>query len=87
GAQVTPDSWELKRLWVRPAGRGLGLGRMLTQAVVDRAVAAGRRAIYLDTAQESMARAHRLYLEMGFTPCSRYNDNPQEGLAWLVKWL
>ncbi|MGB6686412.1 MAG: GNAT family N-acetyltransferase [Terracidiphilus sp.] len=84
---VAPDSWELKRLWVRPAGRGFGLGRALTQAVLDRAIAAGRNAVFLDTAPASMGAAHQLYLEMGFTPCAPYNDNPVEGLAYLVKRL
>jgi putative acetyltransferase len=86
-AAVEPDAWEMKRLWVRPAARGLSLGRALTQDVLDRALAAGRKAIYLDTAPASMAAAHRLYLEMGFAPCPPYNDNPVEGLAWLRKPL
>ena len=86
-AHVTADSWEMKRLWVRPSARGRGLGRRLTQAILDRAAAAGSRAVYLDTAPESMASAHRLYLEMGFAPCARYNDNPVEGLAFLVRFL
>ena len=86
-AAIEPDAWELKRLWVRPAARGLSLGRALTQDVLDRAIAAGRKAIYLDTAPASMAAAHRLYLEMGFEPCAPYNDNPVEGLAWLRKPL
>jgi putative acetyltransferase len=81
------DAWELKRLWVRPAFRGLALGRRLTQDVLDRARAAHRNAVYLDTAPQSMAGAHRLYLEMGFTPCAPYNDNPVEGLVWMVKFL
>ena len=84
---VAADAWELKRLWVRPEGRGLGLGRSLTQAVLDRAVAAGRRAVYLDTAPASMSAAYRIYLEMGFTPCAPYNDNPVDGLAYLKKQL
>jgi ribosomal protein S18 acetylase RimI-like enzyme len=82
-----PQAWELKRLWVRPITRGLSLGRALTQAVVDRAKAAGRSAIYLDTAPASMAIAHHLYLQLGFEPCAPYNDNPVEGLAWLRKSL
>jgi ribosomal protein S18 acetylase RimI-like enzyme len=86
-AAIVPDCWELKRLWVRPTHRGLGLGRALTQAVLDRAVAAERKAVYLDTAPESMGAAYRLYLEMGFKPCNPYNDNPVEGLAWMVKSL
>ena len=85
--ETAPDAWELKRLWVRPEARGLGLGRTLTQAVLDRAVTAGRKSIWLDTQPEAMATAHRLYLELGFTPCTQYNDNPVEGLAYLVKFL
>jgi putative acetyltransferase len=84
---VAPDSWELKRLWVRPAARGLALGRTLTLAVIDRAIAAGRKAMFLDTAPASMGAAHRLYLETGFEPCARYNHNPVEGLVWLRKLL
>jgi ribosomal protein S18 acetylase RimI-like enzyme len=84
---VAPDAWELKRLWVRPAARGLALGRALTQAVLERAVAASRNAVFLDTAPASMAAAHRLYLDLGFEPCAPYNDNPVEGLAYLRKNL
>ena len=84
---ATPDAWELKRLWVRPSARGLGLGRALTLAVLERAAKAGRRAVYLDTVPESMTTAHQLYLQMGFTPCAPYNDNPVQGLAYLVKYL
>ena len=86
-AAVEPDAWELKRLWVRPVARGLALGRALTHAVLDRAAAAGKKAIYLDTAPAAMGAAHRLYLAMGFEPCPPYNDNPVQGLAWLRKSL
>jgi len=84
---VARDAWELKRLWVRSEGRGLGLGRALTQGVLDRAAAAGRKAVYLDTVPGAMTAAHRLYLDMGFVPCAAYNDNPVDGLAYLVKYL
>lgn len=84
---VASNAWELKRLWVRPVARGLSLGRVLTQSVIDRAVAAGRKAVYLDTAPAVMSAAHRLYLDLGFEPCPPYNDNPVEGLAWLRKSL
>src|SRR6266568_5530528 len=69
---VAHDAWELKRLWVRREGRGLALGRALTQAVLDRAAAARRSAVYLDTVPQAMATAHRLYLDMGFVPCAAY---------------
>lgn len=84
---VEADSWEMKRLWVRAEARGLGLGQILSQAVLDRAVAAGRRAVYLDTAPASMGAAHRIYLALGFEPCGAYNDNLVEGLAYLKKRL
>jgi GNAT superfamily N-acetyltransferase len=85
--EANSSAWELKRLWVHPSARGFALGRRLTQAVLDRACAAGRKAVYLDTAPSSMAAAHRLYGEMGFVPCAAYNDNPVEGLVWMVKFL
>lgn len=84
---IAPNAWELKRLWVRDVARGLGLGRALTQAVLDRGVRAKRDAVYLDTAPASMGSAYRIYTEMGFTHCAPYNDNPVEGLAYLVKHL
>jgi GNAT superfamily N-acetyltransferase len=96
-----PHCWELKRLWVRSAARGIALGQLLTQAVIDRARAVGQKcgvpgdrssslgckAIYLDTVPQAMAAAHRLYLEMGFVPCAAYNDSRLEGLIWMVKFL
>jgi GNAT superfamily N-acetyltransferase len=82
---VAERAWELKRLWVRPLARGINLGQTLTQAVVERAIAAQRKAIYLDTVPMVMTAAHRLYLSMGFEPCPSYNDNPVGNLEWMVK--
>lgn len=84
---VLAEAWEMKRLWTRPATRGLGLGRRLTEAVIDRAVAAGRRAIYLDTAPASMGAAYRMYQQMGFRSCAPYNNTPVDDLVWMVKLL
>lgn len=86
-ASDAPGAWEMKRLWVRPSGRGLGLGRNLTLAVLERARTASGCAVYLDTAPASMAAAVRLYLELGFEPCSAYNGDPVPGLAYLKKNL
>lgn len=86
-APFSETAWELKRLWVRPQGRGTGLGRALTQAVLDRARAAARTAVYLDTVPSAMGTAHRLYLAMGFTPCNPYGDNPIEAVEYLRKTL
>jgi GNAT superfamily N-acetyltransferase len=78
------SAWEMKRLWVGPQARGLGLGRVLVQAVLDRARTAGKTQIVLDTAPDSMSAAHRLYLEMGFEPCEPYGP-PATGLAYLSR--
>lgn len=86
-ASVAHDAWELKRLWVRPAARGISLGRALTQAVLDRALAASRRSVFLDTSPASMAAAVGIYRALGFIPCAPYNDNPVEGLLYLRKNL
>jgi putative acetyltransferase len=86
-APFAESAWELKRLWVRPLGRGTGLGRALTQAILDRAGAAGKEAVYLDTVPSVMGAAHRLYLAMGFAPCEPYGDNPIETVEYLKKKL
>jgi ribosomal protein S18 acetylase RimI-like enzyme len=80
-------SWEIKRLWVRPAARGLALGRRLTRAILDRAAAAGRQAVYLDTIPAAMPEALSLYLDMGFTPCAPYVGSAIPGVTYLVKNL
>jgi len=80
---IAPDAWEMKRLWVRPETRGHSLGRLLTSAVLNRARAAQRTAVYLDTIPASMSNAFRLYLDLGFKPCAPYNNNPVEGVVHL----
>ena len=81
--KVEARAWEMKRLWVRPLARGLGLGRTLTEAVLQRARAANQNAIYLDTVPATMAAAYLMYIDMGFLPCSAYNDNSMEGIMFL----
>jgi ribosomal protein S18 acetylase RimI-like enzyme len=84
-ASVDTEAWEMKRLWVRPLARGVGLGRILTEAVIERAQTSERSAIYLDTVPETMGSAYRMYLELGFAPCAPYNDNSMEGITFLRK--
>lgn len=73
---------EMKRLYVRPAGRGSGLGRRLAEAIIASARERGYRAMRLDTLAE-MASARRLYAELGFRPIAPYYDNPHEDVAFL----
>ena len=73
---------ELKRLYVQPAGRGLGLGRQLTETAIAFAKRVGYRTIKLDTISSQMAAAERLYRELGFRRIDAYYDNPVEGVTF-----
>ena len=55
------SAWELKRLWLRPQARGLGIGRALVREVLDRAEANGKSIVLLDTAPDVMPAVYRLY--------------------------
>jgi len=81
------DAWEIKRLWVRPEVRGSGAGRGLVQAVLERARTAGKSCLFLDTAPDSMAAAHKLYLDLGFSPCSPYAGPATAGIVYMHKIL
>ncbi len=73
---------EMKRLYVRPAARGAGWGRRLTERVVGDARSAGYDRMRLDTLP-SMASALRLYLDMGFRDIPPYRHNPVAGARFL----
>lgn len=74
-----PHAAEVKRLYVRPAFRGLRLAYALMRAVEEHARAAGTQWLYLDTKDDLHAAIH-FYLGIGYQPCPRYNDNPQATL-------
>ena len=78
------DICEMKRLYVRPDGRKLGLGRYLARTIVAEGDRLGYRAMRLDTLP-MMQAAIALYGQLGFTETAPYCDNPIEGAMYLEK--
>lgn len=73
---------ELKRLYVRAAARGSGLGGRLAERVLDEARQIGYRAVRLDTLP-SMVAARSLYRQLGFVEIAPYVHNPVAGTDYL----
>lgn len=73
---------ELKRLYVRPSGRGHGLGRQLTELALAAARERGYREVLLDTLP-TMTTAQQLYLAMGFEEIDAYRENPIAGSKYM----
>ena len=76
------NACEMKRLFVRPAYRKFGLGRLLAQALLDRGAQAGFSAMLLDTLDD-MEAARGLYASLGFAEIPPYYFNPIPGAHYL----
>jgi putative acetyltransferase len=77
-----PNASEMKRLYVRRAFRGFGLGRQLAEAVMDSARRAGYACVLLDTLDD-METARALYEDLGFVAIEPYYYNPIPGAHYL----
>lgn len=76
------NACEMKRLYVRRAFRGFGLGRLMAQQLMDLAMRAGYSTLLLDTLDD-MEAARGLYGSMGFEEIPPYYFNPLPGAHYL----
>lgn len=76
------NACEMKRLFVRRAFRGFGLGRLLVEEIISRARLAGYNTMLLDTLSD-METARALYQEAGFYEVAPYYHNPIAGAHYL----
>jgi ribosomal protein S18 acetylase RimI-like enzyme len=80
------NACEMKRLYVRPAFRRFGLGRIIAQALLDEAQRAGYSEMLLDTLDD-MEAARGLYASLGFETIPPYYYNPIPGAHYLKAQL
>ena len=80
--KFSPSICEMKRLYSRPRFRGLGIGRALCEAVIDKPRKVGYRRMRLDTLP-SMEKARGLYTSFGFREIEPYRYNPVERTSFM----
>src|SRR5688572_25685345 len=84
--RVSDSRAEMKRLYVPPSARGLGVGRRLVTETLAAAQAIGYSEVVLDTLP-NMVEAQRLYQQFGFREIEPYRPNPVVGARYLGKLL
>lgn len=79
------DTAEIKRMWISPDSRGLGLGKRLLARLEDESRRAGRINVVLDT-NGTLTEAIAMYRAGGYVDVDVYNDNPYAD-HWFTKSL
>lgn len=80
--KISDDICEMKRLYVRDAYRGLGIGKRLIDMIIDEARKLNYAYMRLDTL-ETMKKAQSLYLSLGFYDIEPYVFNPIAGTRFM----
>lgn len=83
--RIDDQTAEIKRMWIHPDWRGLGLGARLLDRLEAQVAELDYTRVVLDT-NESLDEAIALYGRSGYTPTERYNDNPYAN-HWFEKHL
>jgi GNAT superfamily N-acetyltransferase len=81
--ELDDECCEMKRLYLVPSARGLGLGRALTVAVIEEAKRLGYRELWLDTLP-TMRAAQDLYAQLGFEPIAAYYQPTPAGTVFMA---
>lgn len=76
---------DLKRMWVDPSARGLGVGRRVLAELEARAAADGARTIRLDS-NGTLVEAIGMYRSAGYAEVEPFNDEPH-ATTWMAKAL
>ncbi len=82
---IDASTSEIKRMWVAPEARGLGVARRLLEAIENQARQSGVTRVVLDT-NKALTQAQALYRKAGYRETERYNDNPYAHF-WFEKEL
>ena len=81
--KLLDDICEMKRLFLRPDARGLGIGNQLIETLIDEARSVGYKKMRLDTHPPKMGKAVSLYGSHGFRPIPPYYNNPNEHVLFM----
>jgi putative acetyltransferase len=84
---LAPDIAEIKRLYVVPEARGLGLGKLLAERAIAEARAKGYAQVRLDTHRPSMGAAIALYRSLGFSEIPPYGPDLGGEIVFFEKTL